>query len=172
MKILIENLIKISLAVLILFSVSCSENSTSNDDNTLEWNKKIAKYAVHNHAMVLSELIKPLSNQQEIILLIRKSIDSVRFYEDKSGYFYVYDFDCVNIAHATQKDKEGQNLYDYQDTKGKFVVRELADAASKGGGYVEFYWQKPGETLQSKKLGYVEPIRGTNYFIGSGVYLE
>ncbi len=158
--------------VLIALLVSCSENSTSNDDNTLEWNKKIAKYAVHNHAIVLSELIKPLSDKDAITLLIRKSIDSVRFYEDKSGYFYVYDYNCVNIAHATQKDKEGQNLYDYQDVKGKYVIRELAAVCKNGGGYVEFYWQKPGETTQSKKLGYAEPIPGTDYFIGSGVYLE
>jgi signal transduction histidine kinase len=41
----------------------------------------------------------------------------------------------------------------------------------KGGGYVEFYWVKPGFKTEFKKLGYVEPIPGTNYFIGTGVYL-
>mgnify|MGYP001440976949 CR=1 FL=1 len=78
----------------------------------------------------------------------------------------------IMIVYATQKDKEGQNLYNYQDIKGKFVIRELSQMAKNGGGFVEFYWQKPGETTQSRKLGYVEPIVGTNFFIGSGVYME
>ncbi|MFA4839764.1 MAG: cache domain-containing protein [Candidatus Neomarinimicrobiota bacterium] len=39
-------------------------------------------------------------------------------------------------------------------------------------GFVEFYWIKPGATGEKKKLGYVEPIPGTEYFIGTSVYLE
>jgi hypothetical protein len=41
----------------------------------------------------------------------------IRFYPDNSGYFYVYDFSCKNIAHATQKDLQGKNLYDYKDAR-------------------------------------------------------
>jgi len=52
------------------------------------------------------------------------------------------------------------------------VIRELAAKAQSGGGYVEYYWIKPGETGEKKKLGYVEPIPHTTYFIGTGVYLE
>jgi signal transduction histidine kinase len=44
--------------------------------------------------------------------------------------------------------------------------------AKSGGGYVEFYWIKPGDTGEKKKLGYVESIPNTKYFIGTGVYLE
>jgi signal transduction histidine kinase len=66
---------------------------------------------------------------------------------------------------------QGKNLYDYKDGKGNFVIRDLSTAAKNGGGFVEFYWGKPGSTNEFKKLGYVEPIPGTNYFIGSGVYL-
>ena len=84
-----------ALIIGIFWLNACSDNSVSNDDSALEWNKKIAKYAVHNHATVLSELLKPISNHQEAIMLIRKSIDTIRFYEDKSGYFYVYDYDCI-----------------------------------------------------------------------------
>jgi signal transduction histidine kinase len=78
----------------------------------------------------------------------------------------------VNIAHATQKNLVGQNLYNYTDTRGTYVIRELAAAAQAGGGFVAYYWQRPGETTESLKIGYVEPIPTTGYFIGSGVYLE
>jgi signal transduction histidine kinase len=156
----------------VLIIISCSDNSTNTNNVNLEWNKKIAKVAVHNQAVLISNFIGDYKNDSDKINFIRKSIDSIRFYDDKSGYFYVYNFNCINIAHATQKDLQGKNLYDYQDTRGKYVIRELSDCAINGGGFVEFYWIKPGDSGEKKKLGYVEAISNTNYFIGSGVYLE
>lgn len=167
------NLLKI-LVLIVSVSVlfSCTEEKIVDNCDSLEWNKKIAQNVVHSQAVMISEFIKDISDTTNRILFIRHSIDSVRFYDDKSGYFYVYNYDCINIAHATQKDLQGQNLYDYQDTKGKYVIRELSAAAKNGGGFVEFYWLKPGETGEKRKMGYVESIPNSNYFIGSGVYLE
>jgi len=151
--------------------ISACDNATGTDDD-LEWNKKIAVAVVHSHAAMLGAVLKDISDEQERIGMVRTAIDSVRFYDDQSGYFYVYNYDCVNIAHATQKNLLGQNLYDYTDTKGKYVIRELSAMAQAGGGFVEFYWIKPGSTGEKRKLGYVEPIPGTDYFIGTGVYME
>ncbi len=133
--------------------------------------KEIAKTVTHGFAAGLGEALKRVKSDKEKADLIRSFIGPVRFYADQSGYFYVYDMSCVNIAHATQNDLQGKNLYDHKDSKGKYVIRELSAAAKKGGGYVEFYWVKPGSKSESRKLGYVEPIPGTNYFIGTGVYL-
>lgn len=133
--------------------------------------KETAKTVVHATAAGLGEILKSVKSEKERVDMIRSFIKPIRFYSDKSGYFYVYDFSCLNIAHATQIDLQGKNLYDYKDGKGNFVIRELSAAAKKGGGYVEFYWVKPGSKNEFKKLGYVEPIPGTNYFIGTGVYL-
>ncbi|MBN1665325.1 MAG: cache domain-containing protein [Deltaproteobacteria bacterium] len=143
----------------------------TNVDSAIECHKETAKAVVHAAALGLGGILKDVPPEDKRIELIRAFISPVRFYEDKSGYFYVYDFDCINIAHATQKDIQGKNLYDHKDAKGKYVIRELSAASKKGGGFVDFYWLKPGATGEQKKLGYVEPIPGTNYFIGSGVYL-
>jgi len=117
------------------------------------------------------EALKDIKRERDRVTFIRAFIGPIRFYEDNSGYFYVYDYRCVNIAHAAQSKLQGQNLYKYKDKKGKYVVRELSSAAKKGGGFVEYYWQKPEARGKLKKLGYAEPIPGTNYFIGTGVYL-
>lgn len=131
----------------------------------------IGKTMVHSAATGLSEvLLNKNINEKERIHIIRSFADNIRFYPDKTGYFYVYDYNCINIAHAAQKELEGKNLYNYQDTKQKFVIRELSALAKKGGGFLEFYWKKPGEKEEKRKIGYVEPIPGTNYFIGSGIY--
>lgn len=134
-------------------------------------NKEIALAVVHSSAAGIGETLKSIPDSAQGVQFIRTYIDSIRFYEDKSGYFYVYNYQCINIAHATQKNLQGQDLYNYQDSKGKFVIRELSEASRQGGGFVEFYWIKPGETGEKLKIGYVEPIPGTNYFIGSGVYV-
>jgi signal transduction histidine kinase len=141
-------------------------------EDNLSWNKQIAVAYVHSYATLIGEAKSDFQSDSLFIDFIRRSIDPISFYPDSSGYFYVYDYNCVNIAHARQKDLQGQNLYNYTDTKGKYVIRELAAMAQSGGGYVEFYWIKPGDTGEKKKLGYVEPIPNTNYFIDSGVYLE
>jgi signal transduction histidine kinase len=142
------------------------------DDNSgIECSKDIAKNVVHSTALGLGEILKGVKEEDKRIALIRNFISPIRFYPDKSGYFYVYNTKCVNIAHATQKDLEGKNLYDHKDVKGKYVIRELSEAAKNGGGFVEFYWVKPGSQGEQKKMGYVEPIPGTDYFIGTGVYL-
>lgn len=142
------------------------------DDSDLEWYKQIAVAYVHSYGTSIGEAVLDMKDDSTKINYIRRAIDPIRFYPDSSGYFYVYNFNCLNIAHATQKNLQGQDLTNYTDSKGKYVIQELSAMAQSGGGYVEFYWIKPGETGEKKKLGYVEPIPNTNYFIGTGVYIE
>lgn len=137
----------------------------------IEQYKDTAKVMTHSFAAALGGALANVKNEKDRAALIRSFIAPVRFYADNSGYFYVYDSKCVNIAHAAQKDLQGKNLYDYKDTKVKYVIRALLEAAKKGGGFVDFYWVKPGSKTEAPKLGYVEPIPGTDYFIGTGVYL-
>ena len=172
-----EKLRSVSGMLLVIFFtgmavfIMSSGFAQAEDKAAIDCYKETAKTVVHATAVGLGEILKNVKNEKERVDVIRSFIKPIRFYSDKSGYFYVYDFSCLNIAHATQSDLQGKNLYDHKDVKGKFVIRELSAAAKKGGGYVEFYWVKPGSNNEFKKLGYVEPIPGTNYFIGTGVYL-
>jgi signal transduction histidine kinase len=140
------------LIVLMSWFIGCSgdDSITTPLNDNLSWNKQIAVAYVHSYATVISQAALKFQSDSSLIDFIRKSIDPISFYSDSSGYFYVYDYNCLNIAHARQKDLQGQNLYNYTDTKGKFVLRELADKAQSGGGYVEFHWIKPGETGEKK----------------------
>ncbi|PKN51696.1 MAG: C50 carotenoid epsilon cyclase [Deltaproteobacteria bacterium HGW-Deltaproteobacteria-13] len=162
----------IVLLAAIFFMINASAGfAQPAQDKSIECSKEIAKTVVHTTALGLGNILKDVKGEEKRIALIRAFVGPIRFYPDNSGYFYVYDFQCVNIAHATQKDLQGKNLYDHKDAKGKYVIRELSAAAKKGGGFVEFYWLKPGAKGEQKKLGYVEPVPGTKYFIGTGVYL-
>ncbi len=112
-----------------------------------------------------------LTDSMEKVNFCRQIIDNVRFFDNHSGYFFIYDFNCVNVAHGTQKNLEGQNLYDYQDSKGNYVIRGLLDVISTDGfGYYEYYWNNPVSGEEEPKLAFVYKIPGIDYFIGSGVY--
>lgn len=126
---------------------------------------------VHVAAQGLGGILKNVQERQDQILMLREFVTPIRFFPDQSGYFYVLDMDGVCIAHAAQPFRDGQDMYDYKDAKGFLVVQEMIETAQKGGGFVEYNWDKPGSEGLFEKLGYVEPIPGTTYFIGAGIYL-
>lgn len=108
------------------------------------------------------------------VTFCRKMIDYIRFFDNQSGYFFIYDFNCVNVAHGTQKNLQGKNLYDYQDSRGNFVIQDLVAIAKgpTGEGYYEYWWNNPVSGKEEPKLAYVIKIPGIDYFIGSGIYLK
>lgn len=160
------------LSIFMTGTVSCANANapTTSAMNLEESNKRVAQYTVHVAAVGLGETLKNISDENQRIQTIRNFIDPIRFYNDKSGYFYVYYYNCVNVAHAIDKTLLGKDLTDYKDMRGTFVIRELSAAAKNGGGFVTFYWPHPQTKEEQRKIGYVEPIPGTDYFIGTGFY--
>ena len=103
----------------------------------------------------------------------RKFIDHIRFFDDQSGYFFIYDSNYINIAHGIQKNLQGQNLEDYQDPAGNFVIQGLLEIVSnEGNGFYEYVWNNPVSSQQEPKIAFVIEIPNTDYFIGSGIYVN
>lgn len=115
--------------------------------------------------------IEFLGDSTEGVEFCRDFIDNIRFFDNHSGYFFVYDFNCVNVAHGTQKDLQGQNLYDYQDSHGNYVIRKLVETARLYGyGYYDYYWNNPVTGEEERKQAFVYKVPGIDYLVGSGVY--
>ena len=113
------------------------------------------------------------SDSLERVGFCRNFIDHIRFFDDQSGYFFIYDFNCINVAHGVQKDIQGENLYNYQDSHGNYVIRDLGYiAANEGSGFYQYYWNNSVSGLEEAKIAYVEKIPGIDYFVGSGFYLN
>jgi signal transduction histidine kinase len=135
-----------------------------------ERNNQIASTAVHVAAIGLGQTLKDVTDEAQRVKIVQEFIDPIRFFNDKSGYFYVYYYNCVNVAHAIDKTLPGKDLTEYKDSKGLLVIQELSKKARSGGGYVTFWWPHPVTKTEQKKIGYVEPIPGADYFIGAGYY--
>lgn len=128
------------------------------------------KVATHTAALALGHAIENVKEKEKQVEIIRALIDDIRFEEDKSGYFFVYE-GTVNIALPPKKELQGKDLGDLKDKNNVFLVKDLRDSAKKGGGFVEYIWPKP-DAEDTPKLSYAEMIPKTDMWIGTGVYLD
>lgn len=161
--------------IMIWFSINGSNNVRDlavldTSKIMLDDQKAKLKVATHSIALAIGQSIKSLDGEKDKIDAIRLAIDDIRFEQDKSGYYFVYQ-ETTNIALPPKKELQGKDLGDLKDKNGVFLVRELKDKASSGGGFVEYIWPKPGAG-DVAKLSYAEMIPGTNFWIGTGVYLD
>jgi methyl-accepting chemotaxis protein len=90
----------------------------------------------------------------------------------KNGYFFVYTNEGVNISNPSKPALHGQKRWDKQDINGHYYIRELSQGAQSGGGFSEYWWQKPGEEEPSPKLAYATAVPGTDYWIATGTYID
>jgi len=142
----------------------------------LECDKRELKAVVSCIATVLGKALERIPDEKTGVLFLRDVADKTRFFPDQSGYLFVYDLNGKLVAHAHLKHLHGKSLLNHKDMKGKFLIREMIEIVKKGGGWQEYHWPLPGARQkfgeEQKKLAYVTPIPGTDYFIGSGLYIR
>ena len=90
-------------------------------------------------------------------------------------YIFIYDMNGTVICQPAYPDSEGQNLMNFQDPNGTFLIREIVAAVQTApSGWVEYIWPKPSEGKNAKKLTYVKKVEsgGETLIVGSGIYLD
>ena len=167
-------MIVFTACIIILYQHNASHQETmavSEVESILvDQGKQRVQAATHAMSTALSQALKGVDGERDRVEIIKKMVAPVRFEPDQSGYFVVYE-GTVNRVHSTMPNLEGQDLRDLKDVNGTYVVRVMAEAAAKGGGFSSFVFDKPGKGDQPK-IAYTENIPGTPYWIGSGVYLD
>jgi methyl-accepting chemotaxis protein len=111
-------------------------------------------------------------NQQQNLADVRDLLKQARYGDKSLGYFFIYDSKGINIADASNDANQGQNRFALQDKNGVMLIQELIKASQSGGGFVEYVYPKPGTDSLQPKLSYSAPIVGTDWFIGTGVYID
>ncbi|MEF2145401.1 MAG: methyl-accepting chemotaxis protein [Desulfovibrionaceae bacterium] len=136
----------------------------------LEGQKLKIEVASHSLAVSLGTLLEGVADTGQQEELLRAAVDKVRYESDESGYFFVYKGTSA-VAMPVKKELVGQELSGLKDKNGVALVLELEKQAQAGGGFVEYIWPKPGAG-DVPKLSYAEMIPGTNYWTGTGVYID
>ncbi len=101
-----------------------------------------------------------ITNPDSIYAFFSLYLDNLRFEEDESAYYFVYNKNTVAFT-AENKKYEGTTLPD----------SERYNLAKNGGGFTYGYYERPGQG-KVKKLLYGTMIGDTDYWIGTGTYLD
>lgn len=122
----------------------------------------------------LASATKRATTEKERYEIYSKIAKTPRYFGDRSGYFFVIKKGGYMLMHGANNKLEGRNLWDLQDKaegEKKYLIRNLEKAALSGGGFSEYVWDKPGKGLVPK-LSYSKQIPGTDYYLGTGVYID
>jgi signal transduction histidine kinase len=90
-------------------------------------------------------------------------------------YLFVSDMKGIALFNAGFPELEGSDVGNLKDANGKLIHAALMKAAqTKGAGWVDYMWPKPGQTQPVQKWSYVKAVMfdGAPAYIGAGFYPE
>ena len=100
-----------------------------------------------------------------------EAIRNLRYAKD--GYFSI-STGTLSLMHPIKPENNGKDLADLKDPKGTYVYRAIAATADlpEGGGFVSYYWSRPGSTEPVPKLSRVVRYDPWNWALTTGVYVD
>jgi two-component system cell cycle sensor histidine kinase/response regulator CckA len=116
---------------------------------------------------------KTSKSSAEIEKIIKDALRPIR-YNNQRGYYFITRLDGFEIMFADRPEMEDLNLLDLQDTKGKFVIRDMIDIIRQSGeGFYRYWWTKPNSIGKNfPKIAYIKHFEPLGWLIGTGEYLD
>ncbi|NTV71097.1 MAG: methyl-accepting chemotaxis protein [Azonexaceae bacterium] len=92
---------------------------------------------------------------------------------DKVEYFWINDLQDTMVMHPIKPELEGKKLDQIKDKNGKLLFVEFNNMVkSKGAGFVDYLWPKPGSEEGVPKISFVMGFAPWGWVIGSGIYVD
>ena len=150
---------------------------------------KLVKSPVGKSFVVGSGMYHPLMERSFVIDMVKEAVEQIErngkeafpLFHDQSGrfiakdaYIFVIDPKGVCLVHPAFPNLQGRNLINEKDSDQKPFIREMLEVAeSKGSGWVDYLWPKPGDSVPTQKSSYVEKVKFKDgwLLVGCGVYL-
>jgi methyl-accepting chemotaxis protein len=91
----------------------------------------------------------------------------------EGDYFWINDTSPRMVMHPLKAELDGTDLSGITDPKGKKLFVEMAEICkTRGEGFVDYYWSKPGEAQPVRKISYVKLHPEWKWIVGSGIYVD
>lgn len=87
-------------------------------------------------------------------------------------YFFVLDTGHRYVLLPPKPEREGTDVGDMKDANGKLLIRELVATANAGGGFVDYWFPRAGQTVAAPKLSYSTLFAPWGWVIGTGIYID
>ena len=126
-------------------------------------------YSIAQHIYQKNKITK---SKDEIQKMILDAIRPIRF-EQGNGYYFISSLDGKAVLFPSNPDLEGENLSDVQDTRGKYITRDIINIVEQSGeGFYQYHWTKPNvEGDDFKKISFIKHLGIFDWFIGTGLYV-
>ncbi len=73
----------------------------------------------------------------------------------KSGYFWIDDYEGINICFPGHPEDEGKSRISSKDQNGTLFIKEIIEKGRMpGGGFTDYWFPKPGEVKADRKRSY------------------
>ena len=140
----------------------------------LQEKKEKLKDLVNAAYGVLENYYKGSQEDQAKIMGDAKTlIGSLRYGPENKDYFWINDTKPVMVMHPYKPDLNGKDMSGYEDPNGKKLFVEFVRVCrEKGEGFVDYMWPKPGKDKPVPKLSYVKLLKGWDWIIGTGIYID
>ncbi len=100
-------------------------------------------------------------------------IGNLRYGPENKDYFWINDTKPAMVMHPYKPDLNGKDMSGYEDPNGKKLFLEFVRVCrEKGEGFVDYMWPKPGKDKPVPKLSYVKLLKGWDWIIGTGIYID
>ena len=100
----------------------------------------------------------------------KKAVSTLRY--GGNQYFWISTLDGIMVMHPIVKELIGKDLTGDVDANGKAYNVEMIAKAKQGGGFVDYWYPKPGAQEASPKISYVKSLPSWNWYVGSGIYVD
>ncbi len=178
-KLLLIAILPMTIALIVALTIIFNFQSDSTESNIKDHHDLLVserqgqlRDSVHIAQGAVEHELSSHSNKTRALAKVREMLNPIRFAENNSGYFFIYDSKGYNIVNPTAPQNEGKNLLNLTDPNGVSIIRELIKAGQSGGGFFRYVFAKPGASSPQPKLSYAAPIKGTDWYIGTGVYID
>ncbi len=112
-------------------------------------------------------------SRDEIVKKIKDRLRDIRFFDNLTGYFYMYYLDGTCLLLPPNPLLEGKNLLGVKDAKGTFIIKKAIEELKKRDKVFDsWYWYRPGSKVMEKKIGYFRSFRPLGIYIGSAFYVS
>jgi methyl-accepting chemotaxis protein len=99
------------------------------------------------------------------------AIGTMRY--DKVEYFWINDLQDTMVMHPIKPELNGKKLDQIKDKNGKLLFVEFNNTVkTKGSGFVDYLWPKPGSEEGVPKISFVMGFEPWGWVIGSGIYID
>ncbi len=104
--------------------------------------------------------------------LVKDQLRQLRY--GNNDYYYVHDYDGVNVVHGAKPEREGQNFIGFVDPNGRHIIKEQIEAARNGTGAVIALspLSRAGSNEPVTKLSYAIAFDPWRWAISTSVFVD